>query len=60
MKKKTNNLKVVTNSNDFSNFTNFLISKINSPYKEIKYQIKNNDTIEKILKKFDIKKMILK
>ena len=28
------------------------ISKINSPYKEIKYLIQNNDSIEKILKKF--------
>ena len=41
---------------NFSNLTNFLISKINSPYEEIKYIIKNNDTVEKILKKFKIKK----
>ena len=34
--------------------TDFLISKINSPYREIKYQIKNNDSIEKIMRKFDI------
>ena len=51
----TNNLKSVTNSKEFSNFTNFLISKIGSPYEEIKYTIKNNDTIEKILKKNNIK-----
>ena len=50
----TNNLKSVTNSKEFSNFTNFLISKIGSPYEEIKYTIKNNDTIEKILKKNNI------
>ena len=49
------NLKVVTKSNSFSNLSNFLISKINSPYEEISYSIKNNDTIEKILKKFKIK-----
>ena len=35
------NLQVVTKSVEFSKFTNFLISKINSPYVEIKYQIKN-------------------
>ena len=49
------NLEVVTKSAEFSNFTDFLISKINSPYREIKYQIKNNDSIEKIMRKFDIK-----
>jgi len=50
-----NNLNQVTNSNEFSNLTNYLISKINSPYKEVNYLIKNNDSIEKILKKFKIK-----
>ena len=48
------NLEVVTSSNEFSNFTNFFFSKINSPYKEIKYSIKNNDSIEKILKKYNV------
>ena len=50
-----NNLNQVTNSNEFFNLTNYLISKINSPYKEVNYLIKNNDSIEKILKKFNIK-----
>ena len=50
-----NNLKETIKSNEFSNLTNFLTSKINSPYEEINYVIKNNDTIEKILKKFKIK-----
>ena len=63
--KNTNNLKEITKNEEFSNFTSFLISKINSPYKEIKYTIKNNDTIEKILKDFkirdqDIKKISVK
>ena len=49
-----NNLTSVKNSKEFSNLTNFLISKISSPYEEIKYTIKNNDTIEKILKKNNI------
>ena len=53
--KNYNNLNEITKNNDFSNLTNFLISKINSPYQEINYEIKNNDTVEKILKKFQIR-----
>ncbi len=57
-KKNTDNIenfKDISKSNDFLNFTNFLISKINSPYSEINYIIKNNDTVEKILKRFNVK-----
>ena len=53
--KNEKNLKLVTNSNEFTKFTDFLISKIESPYKEAKYTIKNNDTIEKILRQFNIR-----
>ena len=49
-----NNLSDVTSTSEFSNFSNYLLSKLNSPYKEHSYTIKNNDTIEKILKKFEI------
>ena len=49
-----NNLNVVRKSSEFSRFTNFLVTKINSPYEEIKYVIKNNDSIERILKKFNV------
>ena len=49
------NLKTVTKTNDFSILSNYFISKINSPYKEIKYTIQNNDTIQKILKYYEIK-----
>jgi murein DD-endopeptidase MepM/ murein hydrolase activator NlpD len=49
------NLEQVTNSGEFSNLTSYFISKINSPYEEVGYLIKNNDSIEKILKKFNIK-----
>ena len=49
------NLKEISQSSEFSNFTNFFISKINSPYKEINYTIKNNDTLDKILKKFNVR-----
>ncbi len=58
--KNEKNFKEVTESNDFSNFTDFLISKINSPYREINYIIKNNDTIEKILKTYKVRKEDIK
>ncbi|MBL6786039.1 MAG: peptidoglycan DD-metalloendopeptidase family protein [Candidatus Pelagibacter bacterium] len=51
----SNNLKEITKETEFSNLTNYLISKINSPYEEIDYVIKNNDTVEKILKKFKVR-----
>ena len=50
-----NNFKEITETNEFLNFTNFLVSKINSPYEEVNYEIENNDTLEKILKKFKVK-----
>ena len=49
------NVENITKTNEFSNLTNFFISKINSPYKEINYVIKNNDSIERILKKIDVR-----
>ena len=55
-----NNLKEITKSNDFSNFTNFLLNKISSPYEEINYVIKNNDSVEKILKKFNVRDIDIK
>ena len=51
----TANLKEITNTNEFSNLTKFLLSKISSPYEEINYEIKSNDTVEKILRNFKIK-----
>ena len=51
----TNNFKEITKTNEFSNLTNFLISKINSPYEEINYVIRKNDSVEKILKKFKVR-----
>ena len=35
-----NNLGEITKTSEFANITNFLISKINSPYEEINYTIK--------------------
>ena len=53
--KHFNNLEEITKNDDFSNLTKFFTSKINSPYQEIKYEIKKNDTVEKILKKFEVR-----
>jgi len=54
-KENESNFKEITQTNDFLKLTNFFISKINSPYKEVNYVIKNNDTVEKILKQFKIR-----
>ena len=59
------NFKEITETNEFSNLAHFFLSKIKSPYEEIEYVIKNNDTVEKILKKYkirdeDIKKISLR
>ena len=56
----TNNLQVITKSDEFFNLSNYLISKISSPYEKVKYKIKINDSIEKILKKFGIINMDIK
>ena len=49
------NINKTVNSDEFYLLKNFLISNLKSPYKEYKYIIKNNDSIEKILNKFNIK-----
>ena len=54
-KEKEKNLTEIATSKEFSNLTNYFISKINSPYVEINYIIKNNDTVEKILQSYNIK-----
>ena len=54
------NLREITETSEFYNLTNYLISKINSPYEEISYVIENNDSVEKILKKFKIKNIDIK
>ena len=54
-KENIENLNTISKSNDFLNISNYFISKINSPYKEINYTIRNNDSIGKILKKNNIK-----
>jgi len=54
------NLIAVIETKEFSNLSNYFVSKLNSPYKEIKYLIQTNDSIEKILNKFDIKSTDIK
>ncbi len=54
-KTEEKNLNSLIQSKEFSNLGDYLISKINNPYKEVKYLIQNNDSVEKILKKLDIK-----
>ena len=49
------NLSKISKSSEFSRLTNFFVTKINSPYNEVKYTIKKNDSVEKILNQFDIK-----
>jgi len=54
IKKESKNLNAIVKSDEFINLGDFFLSKINSPYREEKYLIKNNDSVEKILKKFNI------
>ena len=54
-KENKNNLEEITKSDGFLNLSHFLIKMMNSPYEEISYVIKKNDTVEKILKEFNIR-----
>ena len=58
--KNESNLKEVTNSKDFFNLTNYFVSILKSPYEEVQYSIKNNDSVEKILKKYNIRNRDIK
>ena len=53
-KETEENFNSLLKTRELGNLSNFFISKINSPYQEINYTIQNNDSIEKILKKFQI------
>jgi murein DD-endopeptidase MepM/ murein hydrolase activator NlpD len=41
-------------SDEFSNIKEFILENLNSPYKEYNHTVENNDTIEKILKKYNV------
>ena len=58
--KNESNLKEVTNSKDFFNLTTYFVSILKSPYEEVQYSIKNNDSVEKILKKYNIRNRDIK
>ena len=49
-----NNFNFFLKSNEFNNIKEYILENLNSPYKEYSYIIENNDTIEKILKKYNI------
>ena len=55
-KLKENNFNSFLKSNEFNNIKDFVFENINSPYKEYNYTVKNNDTMEKVLRKYNIDK----
>jgi len=59
-KKQNQNFNSIVKNKEFINLSDYLISKVNSPYIEVEYLIQNNDSVEKILNKFDINKSEIK
>ena len=53
-KLKENNFNSFLKSEEFSSIKELVFEKIKSPYKEYSHNVENNDTLEKILKKFKI------
>jgi len=51
---KEQKLNAFLSSKEFSNIKEYIFDNLNSPYKEYNYIVENNDTIEKILKKYNI------
>ena len=51
---KENNFNSFLKSNEFNNIKEFIFENIKSPYKEYRYIVRNNDTLEKVLKKYNI------
>ncbi len=54
-KLKTKNTNSSVFTNNFSKLKSYFLEKYQSPYQQNKYIIQNNDSIEKILVKYDIK-----
>jgi len=54
IKLKENNFSFFLNSNKFNNVKDYIVENLNSPYRKYSYSVKNNDTIEKILKKYNV------
>ena len=57
---KENNFRSFLNSTEFDHLKKDFINSLRTPYKEYKYTIKDNDTIEKILKNYDVSDKDLK
>ena len=53
-KLKENNFNSFLKSEEFNNIKEFVFDNIRSPYKEYNHNVKNKDTLEKILKKYNI------
>jgi murein DD-endopeptidase MepM/ murein hydrolase activator NlpD len=53
-KLKENNFNSFLKSNEFNNIKDSILESIKSPYEEYNYTVENNDTLEKILKKYNI------
>ena len=51
---KKNNFNTFLSSNEFNNLKDYVFNNLTSPYREYNYIVKNNDTIEKILKKHNV------
>ena len=51
---KQNNFNTFLKSNEFNNIKNYIFKNLNSPYQEFTYTVQNNDTIDKVLRKFDV------
>jgi len=51
---KKKNFSSFLDSNEFSNIKKYIFENLKSPYREYDYVVQNNDTIEKILKKFNV------
>ena len=51
---KKNNLNQVLKSNDFSNLSKFFVNNLRSPYKQYKYTIQDNDSVDKILNNYGV------
>ena len=53
-KEKNESLEELVSSSEIKNVKEYFFNTLRSPYKEYKYIIKNNDSVEKILKKFKV------
>ena len=53
-KLKENNFNSFLKSDEFNNIKEYILENIKSSYKEYNYTVRNNDTLEKVLKNYDV------